>query len=72
MHTPAAVTKLLDQKDYRSNVKAKNAIMNEGRALAGAGTWREGTILEKAALVSKSKQSGVKIHMGELLSICSV
>ena len=44
----------------------------EGRALADAGAWLEDAVIEKQALISHSKSAGVTIHMGELLSICSV
>ena len=68
----AAVTKLIDRKDVRSNPKAIAAIKTEGRALADARTWLEPSVIEKSHLVNRAISSATQINMGELMSICSV
>ena len=68
----ASVTKLLDRNQTRGNLEASAAIKAEGRALADAGTWLESSVMKQHELVSKATHSRIKIHMGELLSICSI
>ena len=68
----AAVTKFRDRTETRRNPKAIAAVKAECRALADAGTWLESTVTEKQDLISWAQQSKTKIHMGELMSICSV
>jgi hypothetical protein len=69
---PTMVTKLLDRPEARSNPKAIEAIKSEARALVEAGTWIEDTVIEKHLLVANAKASGETIHLGDLMSICSV
>ena len=35
------------------------------------GTWDLKTVTERSDLISQSKKSGVRIHLGQLMSICS-
>ena len=42
------------------------------RALVDAETWLENTVIEKSDLIERSKRDGDIIHMGDLMSICSV
>ena len=69
---PLAVTKLLDRKEMVSDPKAMQAVRDEGRALVDAGNWREDTVREKDELVADAQSKGEKIHVGELMSICSI
>ena len=44
----------------------------EGRELLKAGTWLLDTVIEKDDFVANAKRKGEKIHLGDLMSICSV
>ncbi len=68
----AVVTKLLDRSETRSNPKAIEAVKKEARALLEADTWLEDTVIEKSDLVAKAKAAGETIHLGDLMTICSV
>ena len=67
-----AVTKLLDRKQVNSDQKAKAAIWQEAQALIQEGTWLPGSVIDRDALVESAKKSGKKIHLGQLMSICSI
>jgi len=67
----AAVTKLLSRAESRAP-EAIQAIQAEGKALVDAGTWLENTVIERETLIHNAKIKGEKIHLGELLSICSI
>ena len=69
---PAAVTKLLDRKEMMTDPAAMQAVGTEGRALVKAGIWLEETVVEKSDLIANANTSGEKIHMGDLMRICSV
>ena len=47
---PAAVTKLLDYRETRSDPRAILAVRTEMEALADVGTWDESTVMEKDQL----------------------
>ena len=68
----ALVSKLLDRSETRTNPKAIAAVQKEGRALVDAETWLEDTVIERSELIERSKSDGNIIHMGDLMSICSV
>jgi len=68
----AAVTKLLDRSEYFSNPQAMDAIKAEGKALVDHGTWLEDTVIEKDDLLQRAKQNKEHIHLGDLMSICSI
>ena len=70
--TYAAVTKLLERSEMYSNPKAVDAVRAEGKALVEAGTWNESTVIEKADLIRKAKETHEQIHLGELMSIASI
>jgi len=69
-HVFAAVTKQLDRKEW--NDKAHDAIRTEGRSLIDCGTWLESTVTEKDDLLARARKTGEDIHVGDLLTICSV
>ncbi len=68
----AVVTKLLDFKTTRSDPKAKQALRTEGRALADCGTWNEATVQELEELLAEVRKSSERIHICQLLGICSI
>jgi len=68
----AAVTKLLDRKDVRNDPKAMEAIRNEGKALQLSETWDEKTVVEREDLLAQSRAEGSTIHVGELMTLCSI
>ena len=69
---PAMVTRLLSRSEMASDPKAIKAVREEADALTGESTWLLDTVTEKDALVADAQASGVKIHLGQLMSICSV
>jgi len=66
----AAVTKLLQRKDWDD--KAYAAIRAEADGLLKSGTWLENTVIEKDILITNSQSKGEKIHVGDLLTLCSI
>ena len=74
-HVPKAfglVTRLLDRKEVRADPLAQQAIWTEAQALLKEGTWLEDTMMDKDDLIRLSRSNGKKIHMGNLLTICSI
>ena len=69
---PALVTRLLDRGEWRHDPRAVEAVKKEGKALVDAGVWNQTTVTERADLVAQAKSSGRSIHMGNLMSICSI
>jgi len=69
---PAAVTKLLDRKQTLSDPEAIKAVRTEGAALTAEGTWQLDTVVEKDELLARARQSGERIHLGEVMPICSI
>ena len=69
---PLAVTKLLERSEVYSHPGALDAVKLEGQELLKAGTWLLDTVIEKDALVAQARRKGEKIHLGDLMSICSV
>jgi hypothetical protein len=67
-----AVTKLLDRVEMRADPLARAAVKAEGKALVGVGTWDESSVCEKDDLIKWARQNKVTIHLGELMTICSV
>ena len=43
-----------------------------GIALVDAGTWQWRTAIEKDDLIARARAKGEKIHLGDLMSICSI
>ena len=69
---PLTVTKLLDRAQWKDDSKAIEAVRLEGRKLVEAGTWDEGSVIEKDDLIAQAKKSGQRIHLGQLMTICSI
>ena len=67
----AAVTRLLSRSETMNYPRAREAVKKEADGLAEKGTWDFNTVVERHDLISKSKKSGIKIHLGQLMSICS-
>ena len=67
----AAVTRLLSRSEMMSNPKAKEAVEKEAQGLAERGTWDLSTVTERGALIADAKKSGIRIHLGQLMTICS-
>jgi len=70
--TSSAVTKLLERSEMSKDPKAVEAVGAEGRALVQCGTWLENTVIEREELLKWSRESGVDIHCGDLMAICSI
>ena len=70
-HVPALVTRLLSRAEMMSSEKALEAVRAEAAGLEEEQTWDLTTVIEKADLVARALKSGEKIHLGELMSICS-
>ena len=67
----AAVTRLLSRQEALSNPAAKAKIREEAEGLTDKGTWDLSTVTERAELIAGAKKAGIKIHLGQLMSICS-
>ena len=52
--------------------RALPAIRQEADDLIAAGTWDLITVVEKEDLVARAKQAGERIHLGVLITICSI
>ena len=52
--------------------KAIEAVRQEGLALVAEDTWLENTVVERDELREQAKANGETIHLGELMSICSI
>ena len=66
------VTKLLERWEMHSDPKAIAAVKAEAAALVEAGTWDESSVIEKEQLLELAKKSCKKLHLGELMPICSI
>ena len=71
-HTIAAVHKLLNRKEWKGNPEAIKAVKAEADALLKEDTWLEGTVTEFSELVAWAKKAGKRIHIGDLMPICSI
>jgi hypothetical protein len=69
---PIMVTKLLSRKEMLENKDALAAVRLEAAGLASKGTWDESSVREQADVIRESRESGQKIHLGELMSLCSI
>ena len=68
----AAVTKLLDRNEMRSDPKAIAAVKAEAQGLLNEDTWLTSTAIEKADLIIWAQKNKKKIHIGDLLLLCSI
>ncbi len=69
---PAAVTKLLSRKEMLSDPAALKAVKKEADGLTAKGTWDMSSVREAEALKREAQSSGSKVHLGSLMSICSI
>ena len=67
---PALVTRLLSRAEMMSNPKAIDAVKAEAKGL-DEGTWDPNTVVEKAEVIGRALKAGDKIHLRDLMSICS-
>ena len=68
----AAVTKLLDRKEMHSDPKAIAAVKAEAQGLLHEETWLPSTVIEKSDLIAWARKNMKKIHIGDLLLLCSI
>ena len=68
----AMVTRLLSRKEMLNNPKAVQAVRKEAEGLQSVETWDLKTVTEKQQVVLEAKQGNTKIHLGELMTLCSV
>jgi len=66
----AAVTKLLKRNEWTE--KSYEAIRAEAAGLLESGTWLEETVTDKQDLLAWAKKKGERIHLGDLLTLCSI
>jgi hypothetical protein len=71
VQVPALVTRLLNRKEMMGSKLALGAVRKEADGLEEAGTWDLSSVREKHSVTSESRQSGVSVHFGQLMSICS-
>ena len=65
------VTRLLDRKEMLSKPAALEAVRKEADGLAAGGTWLLDTVQELQTLKQTAKNTGEKVIIGQLMSICS-
>ena len=51
---------------------ALKAVRKEADGLEKKGTWDFSTVREKDAVAEEAKKKGYKVHLGNLMSICSI
>ena len=68
----ACVTKLLDRKEWRNDPKALDAIKQEAAGLLKEKTWLEDSVIEKSELLDWANKSSKRIHIEDLLLLCSI
>ena len=59
----------LTRREISEDPRALEAIKHEGRCLVAAGTWLEDTVCSKKELEQWSRDTGIKVHIGRLLTI---
>ena len=62
--------KLLNRKQWDKD--AYQAVRDEANALLEESTWLQDTVIERDELIQKARSEGRRIHLGELMSICSI
>ena len=68
---PALVTELLDRKEWIRDPKAIAAVEKEFNGLTDKGTWDLDTVREEPEILAEARTKGDKIHIGDVMSICS-
>ena len=69
---PCMVTKLLSRQEMVSDPSAISAVRSEADGLLKLKTWDVSTVIEKDQLLAEARQKGTEIHVGDLMSICSI
>jgi len=69
---PAMVTQLLSRHEMLKDPDAVAAVRKEADGLLSKGTWDLSTVKELEALKAESKRTGEPVHLGSLMSICSI
>jgi len=69
---PGCVTQLLDRAQAATDPQAIAAVRTEADALEQAGTWLLDSVVERDELIQRAKTDGEKIHLGEIMPICSI
>ena len=68
----AMVTKLLSRAEMLASPEALEAIKQEATGLQDVGVWDSSTVREKAEVAAQARQSGIKVHFGQLMTIASI
>ena len=69
----AMVTKLLSRAKMLASPEALEAIKQEvATGLQDVGVWDSSTVREKAEVAAQARQSGIKVHFGQLMTIASI
>ena len=66
------VTKLLSRAEMLASPEALEAIKQEATGLQDVGVWDSSTVREKAEVAAQARQSGTKVHFGQLMTIASI
>jgi len=66
----AAVTKLMKRSEWTE--ASYEAIRKEASGLLESGTWIEDSVTDKHILLAKTRGDGSRIHLGDLLTLCSI
>ena len=66
------VTKLLSRAEMLASPEALQAIKQEATGLQDVGVWDSSTVREKAEVAAQARQSGIKVHFGQLMTIASI
>ena len=69
---PAAVTTLLSRHEMLANPDAIKAVKKEADGLASKNTWDLLSVKEAETIKQEARKSGRKVHLGSLMTICSV
>ena len=69
---PAGVHLLLNRNEMLQSEEALQAVRKEAAGLAAKGTWDEDTVREASAVRDEARRSGIPVHFGSLMSICSI
>ena len=65
------VTRLLDRREMLSKPAALQAVKKEATGLEAGGTWLNDTVRELHELKKNAKDTGNKVIIGQLMTLCS-
>jgi hypothetical protein len=69
---PIMVTKLLTPLEMHKNPDAIKAVQEEAQGLLKLNTWDESTVIDRDDLKRQAQEQNQEIHIGNLMSICSI